>query len=142
MQFVANGTNNLGSPIALDSNGQATLTVLGSALAHGSNTITAVFSDPNGNFNSSSGELNPALVVTVEAVTIPPVIHQLVRQPGGNMEVRASGIPGRSYLIQAGTNLTAWETIGTNAAASDGRIMFLDQDATNYTSRFYRLATP
>ena len=196
VQFVANGTNNLGSPVALV-NGQATLTVLGSALAHGSNTVTAVFSDSNGNFNGCSGDLNPQLVVntppiagaysistprntpvsfaasdlasmdtdpdadtlavtatsassshggtvtmaagiitytppanytgadsftytvsdsfgatgtgtvevTVEAPSVPPVIHQLARQPDGSMEVRASGSPGETYLIQACGNL-------------------------------------
>ena len=61
VQFVANGTNNLGSPVTLV-NGQAALTVLGSALTHGSNTITAVFSDSNGNFNGCSGDLNPQLL--------------------------------------------------------------------------------
>jgi len=61
VQFVANGTNNLGT-VALV-NGQATLSVLGSALAHGSNSITAVFSDANGNFNGSSADLNPKQVV-------------------------------------------------------------------------------
>jgi len=61
VQFVANGTNNLGT-VALV-NGQATLSVLGSTLAHGSNSITAVFSDANGNFNGSSADLNPKQVV-------------------------------------------------------------------------------
>ena len=64
VQFVANGTNNLGSPISLV-NGQASLSVLGSALVHGSNTVTAVFSDANGNFNGSSGNLNPGQVVNI-----------------------------------------------------------------------------
>ena len=80
--------------------------------------------------------------VSVEALSVPPVILELAHQPDGNMEVRASGVPGETYLIQAGTKLTDWETIGTNAADSNGSIVFLDQNATNYTSRFYRLAAP
>jgi hypothetical protein len=62
VQFVANGTNNLGSPVAL-TNGQTTLTILGSALLHGSNTISVVFADTNGNFLGCSGDLNPGQVV-------------------------------------------------------------------------------
>jgi hypothetical protein len=64
VQFVANGTNKLGSPITL-TNGQATLSVLGSVLVHGSNTVTAVFSDAAGNFNGCSGALNPQQVVNI-----------------------------------------------------------------------------
>ena len=59
------------------------------------------------------------------------------------MEVRASGTPGGTYLIQACENLGAsWATIGTNAADANGIIVFLDQNATNSASRFYRLAAP
>jgi hypothetical protein len=79
---------------------------------------------------------------TINSTTVPVIIHELARQPDGNMEVRASGTPGGTYLIQAGMNLTAWQTIGTTAADAEGIILFLDQNATNYTSRYYRLAEP
>ena len=58
------------------------------------------------------------------------------------MQLKASGIPGETYLIQASENLNSWSTIGTNAANSNGIIVFPDLNATNYTSRFYRLAAP
>jgi MBG domain (YGX type)/Bacterial Ig domain len=62
VQFVANGTNSLGAAIALV-NGLGSLTIQGSALAHGSNTIIAVFSDAAGNFNGCSSSLIPKQVV-------------------------------------------------------------------------------
>ena len=80
--------------------------------------------------------------VTVEAAQVSLVIQDLAQLPDGNMEVRASGIPGETYLIQASGNLNTWATIGTNAADSNGRIVFPDLNATNHTSRFYRLAAP
>jgi len=54
--------------------------------------------------------------------------------------VLASGIPGDTYLIRAGPDLNTWTTIATNVANENGIVVFLDQNATNYTSRFYRLA--
>ena len=58
------------------------------------------------------------------------------------MEVLASGAPRQTYLIQASGTLGAWSTIATNVSDANGIIVFLDQNATNYTSRFYRLAVP
>jgi hypothetical protein len=80
--------------------------------------------------------------VTVQAVNVSLVIQTLSQLPDGNMQVMASGIPGDTYLIQASTDLNTWATIGTNAADSNGIIAFPDLSATNYTSRFYRLAAP
>ena len=60
------------------------------------------------------------------------------------MRIIASGIPGGTYLIQATTNvsLSPWETIATNVALANGLISFVDLTATNYTSRYYRIAAP
>ena len=63
-------------------------------------------------------------------------------QPDGNMRIIASGIPGGTYLIQATTNLSTWGTIATNVALTNGLIWYVDLNATNYTSRYYRIATP
>ena len=103
---------------------------------------------PSGNVDASPAaadqKVNEGTVdVTVEAVNISPVIHSPAQQPDRSMEIRASGVPDRPYLIQARENLgDSWATIGTNSADANGIIVFLDRNATNYTSRFYRLATP
>ena len=231
VQFIANGTNNLGT-FALDGSGAATLSVLGSALAHGSNTITAVFSDPNGNFTGASGDLNPQQVVNIppnkgthtlsgvlnkpssftaaqlasldkdadkDPLTIiavsaaganggtvlmaggtitytPPanyagndsftytitdplggvtnctvnvsinlgtatsVINNVYPQPDGSNRVVAYGTPGKTYVVQATSDLVNWVNISTNVAPANTMISVINSSAANYTSRYYRLA--
>ena len=80
--------------------------------------------------------------VTVNAGNFSPTITSLTSLPDGNKEIQASGIPGYTYLIQASSNLSTWDVIGTNVAATNGLIIFDDLSATNYTSRFYRTAQP
>jgi hypothetical protein len=80
--------------------------------------------------------------VTVKAADVSSVITGITPQPGGSMQVKSFGIPGVTYLIQASTDLSTWTTISTNVASSTGVILFLDTDAPNYNSRFYRVAAP
>jgi hypothetical protein len=49
--------------------------------------------------------------------------------------IRLMGIPGLTNVIQATTNFTSWVPILTN---STGIYDFIDPDAANYRSRFYR----
>ena len=81
--------------------------------------------------------------VTIESIQVSPTIQNLTQLPDGNMQIKASGIPGESYVIQAAADLNSpWNAIGTNAADINGVIVFSDLNATNYTGRFYRLAAP
>jgi hypothetical protein len=85
------------------------------------------------------------IVVTIRYADASSEISDIVSLPDGNKQVSASGIPGYDYLIQATTtpaDPASWTTIGTQAADSAGVIVFDDLDATNYNSRFYRLAAP
>jgi hypothetical protein len=83
---------------------------------------------------------NGAMNSTPASANIPVVIASLAKQADGSMELRASGVPGRTYFIQACETLGAWATISSQLADANGVIVFVDQDAPNYTSRFYRLA--
>lgn len=57
----------------------------------------------------------------------------------GHVHVRFVGVPGRSYLIQATEGLDqAWQTIHTTSADASGLYEFIDEEAGNYTQRFYR----
>jgi len=50
------------------------------------------------------------------------------------------GVRGVRYLPQVTTNLgtpTAWETIATNVAETDGLIRFVDPGATDAPMRYY-----
>ena len=47
-------------------------------------------------------------------------------------------VPGRTNLLEASTNLTAWTTVGTNVSATNS-FTAVDADATNYSRRFYRV---
>ena len=59
----------------------------------------------------------------------------------------ANGLPhvcfaaetGRTYSIEASSDLRHWENVGV-ALASDGALHFVDAETTNFTRRFYRLA--
>jgi hypothetical protein len=61
-----------------------------------------------------------------------------------SVTVDLSGIPGKSYRLQATTNLTStnWMNIGTNTGGVNGAIQFIDTGATNYPDRYYRAVSP
>ena len=64
-------------------------------------------------------------------------IATITQLPGGQMQFDFTGASGRSYVIQASTNLTDWQNIRTNVGLS-GPITFTDSFA-NFTRRFYRV---
>jgi hypothetical protein len=62
--------------------------------------------------------------------------------PDGKMQLTFAGVPSRTYYIQATSNLETpiWETIGTSVPGTNGVGTFIDLNATNYWSRYYRTA--
>jgi hypothetical protein len=65
--------------------------------------------------------------------------------PDPTVEISCYGTPGSNYLIQATTtlgNASSWGTIGSCVAATNGFLTYIDNDVTNYPSRFYRIAAP
>jgi hypothetical protein len=67
----------------------------------------------------------------------PSVIHHYKR-------ITFAGIPGRTYQIQAASDLNrpTWTLLGTAAADSTGLYRFLDVDAESYPRRFYGSSSP
>ncbi len=58
---------------------------------------------------------------------------------GTGARVRFIGVPGRTYLIQATSDLGGpWETIGTSTADSAGLYEYVEEDITGVSARFYR----
>jgi hypothetical protein len=66
-------------------------------------------------------------------------IGTITQLPGGKVQFEFTGNNGRSYVIQASTNLTQWENVRTNVGLS-GPITFIDSFA-NFPRRFYRVRT-
>ncbi len=52
-------------------------------------------------------------------------------------ELSLSGLAGKSYVLQASTNLVDWITLSTNVAPNSPFFLF-DPAATNFPARFYR----
>lgn len=81
----------------------------------------------------SSGPMTPPRILSINVLSDPAAV------------VNCSGTAGATYLIQATTNLanaSAWTTIATNVAGTNGLFTFTDLDSTNYSCRFYRASTP
>ena len=57
---------------------------------------------------------------------------------GGPVQFTLSGAAGRTYIVQASTDMINWVPIFTNSAPASGLLQFIDSKATNYPSRFYR----
>ena len=69
----------------------------------------------------------------------PPTIISTTLLSNGHQRLQCSGVIGPSYYIQASTNLASWVEL-TNLTSVTNRIFeFEDNDAPNFSSRFYRL---
>ena len=66
------------------------------------------------------------------------LISSFTRAVDGAVKFKVSGLGGRSYIIQASTNLAQWENVSTNVV-SGGALNFTDARAANFRQRFYRL---
>ena len=64
-------------------------------------------------------------------------LGMITQLPGGQVRFDFTGASGRSYVIQASTNLTDWQNLRTNVGVA-GPISFIDSFA-NFTRRFYRV---
>jgi len=56
--------------------------------------------------------------------------------------VEISAEPGKTYLIEASTNLLNWELIGVATIQDDGSFAVEDQQAARFPQRFYRVVEP
>jgi hypothetical protein len=65
------------------------------------------------------------------------IVSSTLKMTAGGFNIQLSGPSGSNYVIEASTDLKNWVPISTNAAPS-GIVSYMDTDATNYPSRFYR----
>jgi hypothetical protein len=78
---------------------------------------------------------------TVATLEVGTFSLSIASQPDGYVCVSAPAVPGRSYSIQATTNLLepVWTTLCATNCGENALLMFIDQDTKVYPQRFYRM---
>ena len=89
------------------------------------------------NFNFSGNVPNPLPANIPDASTV-----SIALQPDGTPAITLSGTPDQTYVLQASFDMHTWTSISTNLTDSNGLFTFVDSDATNYPSRYYRGVAP
>jgi mannan endo-1,4-beta-mannosidase len=85
-------------------------------------------------------------VLTLDEINArPPVITMSGKVPGGAIQLSGTGPHGAGYRVLGSTNLTLpasqWTQVSTGRFAG-GVFTFSDPQATNQTTRFYRVSKP
>ncbi len=68
-------------------------------------------------------------------------IGTITQLPDGRVQFAFTGALGRSYLIQASTNLTDWQDVST-ITASGGTLSYTNSPGSGSPHRFFRLKSP
>jgi len=79
--------------------------------------------------------------IYLEASGPPPApanLSLIVPGGGGVPTITFAGIPGRTNVVEASSNLVDWNSISTNVAGTNGLWQVIDNDATNFVNRYYR----
>ena len=74
-------------------------------------------------------------LVTLRSV---PSVVSGGRLPDGRFRLTLSGLPGRSYDIEASSDLETWTAVATIAAGLDGLLEFTDPESLALPHRFYQ----
>ncbi len=81
--------------------------------------------------------------ITRESIpSIPPKVETQGVLPGGRFVLRVFGEPETDYRIEATSDFEHWTPIKSiTTSSNDGTFDFVDEDAGNFVSRFYRATT-
>ena len=101
--------------------------------------LTNVQPTNSGNYtvNVSNDAGLATATVTLTVASQPPRFGSISRNGSGSAQMNFSGDIGVSYLLEASTNLLSWKPISV-LAISNGPLPFLDLEASNFPSRYYR----
>ena len=88
------------------------------------------------NFNFSGNVPNPVPANIPDAGTV-----SIAATPDGPA-ITLFGSTNQNYVIEASFDMHNWTSISTNTTDLNGLFTFVDSDATNYPSRFYRGFAP
>jgi len=80
---------------------------------------------------------SPATVTINVVNTNAPLSFDSGAMTSTGFELKLSGPPASTYVIEASTNLTDWTAISTNSGLT-GSVVFSDTEAANFSQRFYR----
>ncbi len=124
------------------SSGTATLAISTTAsIPQGTYIFSVTARDSrNRNIVTNTGTLN---IGTDDKTSLSPqTITSINVQPNGSAGVSLKAAASKSYILQATTSLnpTSWSNIATNTTDATGICVFMDLDAGNYSTRFYRTA--
>jgi hypothetical protein len=100
-------------------------------------TMVGSGSDFPVNFNFSGNVPNPLPVNIPDAITI-----SITLQTDGNPAITLSGSTNQTYVLEASFDMHNWTSLSTNQTDSTGVFTYVDTDAQNYPSRFYRGVAP
>lgn len=94
-------------------------------------------------------EVTPAIAETVEVTADPPTFKPVVItvsvaiQPDGSALITGTGAPNTQYRIEAADAVSGpYAEIGTALSDASGAFSFVDTDAPNHATRFYRAVWP
>ncbi|HZI31849.1 MAG TPA: chitobiase/beta-hexosaminidase C-terminal domain-containing protein, partial [Candidatus Binatia bacterium] len=89
--------------------------------------------------NAFEDGYNNSVAATASFVIRPPVYFTAAGYfTNQEFVLPLSGLTGKSYVLQASTNLVDWTSIATNVAGSD-EFNMMDVDVTHWPYRFYRV---
>jgi hypothetical protein len=95
---------------------------------------TSAISESNENDNSYT-----RTIIVSSTNNVRPRITLPSRNPNGSFQFTLTGIPLRTYEIQASSNLTSWQVLGTLVNSNaNGVLPYTDPGASNLNRRFYR----
>ena len=100
--------------------------------------VFAVLNGGSVSNNFSAANLTAELAIS--QVT-PPWLGDGQYLPDGSFQLTVYGDAGRSYTLQASTNLVDWVPLQT-LSATNGVITFVEPAVTNFPYRFYRATVP
>jgi hypothetical protein len=69
-------------------------------------------------------------------------IRALDRPANGSVRLQIEAAAGYVYIVEASTDLTHWEAVGTTTLQADGTFDFEQVNGSNLDRCFYRVVTP
>jgi hypothetical protein len=90
------------------------------------------------NANAFEAGFNNSVAASGVFTILPSIFFTASAFSNGVFQLQLSATPNQTYVLQASTNLTKWVSVSTNTPSATP-FYLTDPDATNFSSRFYRV---